>query len=137
LIKRKNLKRKSKINFKKAKLSSPIKFKDIMQLNQYELIFWCINAGLLKKPYNCAVCKRRSGKTSAMNLIGKEEYFDKYVWKCSYHNCRSQRMIRTGNILLEQFSRIELRVILIFIFQHFTFMIPAIVSKATLGISLK
>jgi len=37
------------MNFKKTKLSSPIKFKDIMQLNQYNLIFLCINAGLLKK----------------------------------------------------------------------------------------
>jgi len=45
-------------------------------------------------------------------------------------------MIRIGNTLLEQFSRIELRVNLILIFDYFIFII-VIVSKATLSISLK
>ena len=121
-----------KIKSKEAQDQSPIDFKKIFTSNNEELILWCIKIRLIFKPQRCQKCKRKLGKTSSARLVRRETYLDKYVWRCCDKECRDIRNIREGNRLLEMFSKVELKIILIYIFTHFCFLTPASASNKTL-----
>ena len=93
--------------------------------------------GLIFKPQRCQKCKRKLGKTSSVRLVRKETYLDKYVWRCCDKECRDIRNIREGNRLLEMFSKVELKIILIYILTHFCFLTPSSASNKTLNLGYK
>ncbi len=71
-----------------------------------------------------------------MRLAGAKYYLDKFVWRCEDRNCGGIQNIRKGNIFLETFAKTRVKILVIYIFTHFPFMIPASVSSKTLGLSL-
>ena len=117
--------------------NQPINFKQIFLLDNKELIYWCIEAKILRKPSCCPSCRKRTNERNAVRLSGCQEYIDKYVWRCTNKDCTLKQNIRLNNLLLESFSRVKLRILFIYIFTHFSVMLPPIASSKTLGLSLK
>ena len=114
-----------------------IKFKDIFLLDDKELINWCLDVKLLKKSNNCKSCRNKTGKVVYVRLSQNKKFVDKYVWRCLNKDCSWTEHIRKGNKLFDEFPRIKLRIILIYIFTHFTVLFSPIHSHKMLGISLK
>ena len=102
-----------------------------------EFIEWCLNAQILKKPSYCKLCRSKKGKINTFRLIRLEEYLDKYVWRCKDKDCRSKLCIRTNNKLLTTFCNVELKILLIYVFMHYCYLVPPSTSNQTLGICLK
>ena len=119
----------SQVNNKK------IDFTGVFEKDEH-LIWWCVKNGLLKQPKSCNVCRRQIGKTNTFRLTQNQAYFDKYVWRCKEKSCRNIQYIRKGSKLFESFPRIKLKFLLIYIFTHFCFLVPATTSSKTLKLSL-
>ena len=117
------------------KLKKKTNFKDIFILENKELVYWCVEKGLLKKPSCCQVCRRRAGKIKEVRLSGSKKFLDKVIWRCKDRSCGGIINIRRGNKLFEAFSKIKLRFILIYIFTHFTVMLSPDATCKTLGVS--
>ena len=115
----------------------PINFKEIITTNEEQLLLWCLKVGLITKPQRCNECKQSFGKVSSVRLERRETCLDKFVWRCSYKECKSIRNIRTGNKLLEMYSKLKLRIILIYIFTQYCFLVPAVTSHQSLNIRYK
>jgi len=113
-----------------------IDFSSILTYNSQELILWCLKTGILKHPKRCSKCRSKSGKNSLLRLEAREKSLDQYVWRCKEKTCKEIRNIRTGNKLLESFPKVELKIILIYIFTQYCFLIPAVTSIQTLGIGV-
>jgi len=124
---------------KKKSFTNPdeINFKDIFNKRDEELILWCEDIGLIKRPNYCKVCRGRSGKINRYKLISMKNYSDGYVWRCQQKECRNIQYIRKDNKLLETFSRVKLRILLLYIFSHYSFLVSASISSKTLGLSLR
>jgi len=76
------------------------------------------------------------GKRIQMKLTANKNYLDRYVWKCPNRSCRGIENIRKGNKLFESFSKIKFKIILVFVFTHFTAMISPKLSQQILGLNL-
>jgi len=112
-------------------------FSSIFSLDEKELILWCVNVGIIQKASRCPTCRSKTGKTFGLRLSGYKNCFDKYVWRCQKRDCGYMAFIRTGNKLLEAFSRIKLRILLIIVFSHFAFLIPSTVTMKTFRLGPK
>ena len=130
-----NFRKKKKV-IKKCKEKSG-NFCDFLYKSEEEIILWCLETGLLKKPKCCNECRKKSGKIIAYRLIQRKEALDNYVWKCKNKNCKMSRNLRIGNKLFESFPKISIRILLLYIFQNYCFLIPASVSRKTLNLGLK
>lgn len=117
--------------------SDKIDFKEIFCKSNEELIIWCVKVGIIKKPSYCKNCRSRVGKINRYRLTATERYLDLYAWKCQDKNCRDTQWIRTGSRLLEAFPKVKLRILLIYIFNHFCFLISAKDSREMLGLNFK
>jgi len=139
-----------KVKVTKKSRDEPKKFEDQKEEKQKEIIFkemftkegeefieWCLNAQILKKPSYCKLCRSKKGKINTFRLIRLEEYLDKYVWRCKDKDCRSKLCIRTNNKLLTTFCNVELKILLIYVFMHYCYLVPPSTSNQTLGICLK
>ena len=76
--------------------------------------------------------EKQDGTNLNLNISASKNYLDKYVWKCSNRDCRGIENIRKGNQVFGNFPKIKLRILLIFIFTHFTSMISPTISQKTL-----
>ena len=114
-----------------------INFKDISTKEGEDFIAWCLQAELLKKPSYCKNCRSKTGKINTFRLIKNEEYLDKFVWKCKDKNCRNSQTLRANNKFLSSFPHIEIKILLIYVFAHFCYLVPASTSNKTLGICFK
>jgi len=70
-----------------------------------------------------------------MRLSGSKNYVDDHAWHCSNKDCTGIENIRNNNILFNSFPRIKFRILLIFIFTHFTVLLSPVLSKTILGLS--
>jgi len=115
-------------------LVKKINFKEIFLLDNKTLILWCVENNILRKPVCCPTCRKRTNKMKEVRLSNSKNYMDKVIWRCKDRSCGGIVSIRKGNKLLETFYKIKLRIILIFIFTHFSVMLPPVASCMTLGI---
>jgi len=114
-----------------------INFKSIFTLTGEDLIIWALNTKLLKKPSYCKLCRRNTGRKIMMQLCANRNYLDGYIWKCRSKECGEIENIRKENKLFSNFSKIKLRILLIYIFSHFAFLFSPVNSRKILGLSLK
>lgn len=128
------VKTKSRNSISQIHAKKKINFKDIFLLENKELVYWCVENGILRKPTYCHSCRNRTGKINEVRLSNSKNYLDKVIWRCHNKNCGGIINIRKNNRLLEKFSKIKLRLLLIFIFTHFTVFFPPSASCVTLGI---
>ena len=123
-VKKKVFKSKSKVNQDDKMIpEQEINFQEIFTLNDEDLIYWALNAKLLKKPSFCKICRNTTGKKVIMKLIANKNYLDKFIWRCNNKDCGAIENIRNRNNLFGEFPRVKLRILLIFIFTHFTVML--------------
>ena len=113
-----------------------INFQEIFTLNDEDLIYWALNAKLLKKPSFCKICRNTTGKKVIMKLIANKNYLDKFIWRCNNKDCGAIENIRNRNNLFGEFPRVKLRILLIFIFTHFTVMLSPSLSQQILKLNL-
>lgn len=114
-----------------------VNFQEIFTRDDKELVQWCVDAGILKKPHRCKVCRSRWNKFNEVRLAGAKAYIDKVAWRYKDRFCGGIQGIRNGNKLLEAFPRIKLKILLIYIFSHYCFMISNCISYRTLGLTPK
>jgi len=114
-----------------------LKFRKIFTLENKELVNFCLENEIITKPPCCHTCRKRSGKIKELRLSASKNYPDGVIWRCKDRNCGGIKSIRSDNFLLEKFKNIKLRLLLIFIFTHFTVMLCPIASCLTLGLSLR
>ena len=139
VVKRKVIKKTTKGETFNEKMieEKEINFKDIFLLGDKELIYWCTNVKLLKKPNSCKSCRNKIRKAVHVRLAANKKYIDKYVWRCCDKDCGWTEQIRKGNRLFDEFPRVKLRLLLIYIFTHFTVLLSPVLSSQMLGMSLK
>lgn len=114
----------------------PINFTDIFILDLKDLIKWCVKTGFLKKPSFCYFCYNEYGIRNCCKLSGSKNYIDKYCWKCKDKTCKRKINIRKGNKILENFPKIKLKILLVYILTHFSVLIPPSTSSRILSLSL-
>jgi len=109
----------------------------IFTLSHEDLIYWVIKSKLLKKPNGCKLCRKKTGKRVFKKLISNRNYLNQCVWKCPYKGCRGVENIRNGNKLFENFPKMKLRILLIYIFTHFNAMMvsPSISQGCRISLS--
>jgi len=90
-----------------------INFKDIFTLESKELIVWCLEHKILKKPTSCHLCRKRTRKIKGFRLSRSKNYLNKVVWRCMNRSCGCMINIRKGNKLIEPFSKVKLKFIFI------------------------
>jgi len=136
-VKKKVFKSKSKVNQDDKMIQEQeINFQEIFTLNDEDLIYWALNAKLLKKPSFCKICRNTTGKKVIMKLIANKNYLDKFIWRCNNKDCGAIENIRNRNNLFGEFPRVKLRILLIFIFTHFTVMLSPSLSQQILKLNL-
>ena len=118
-----------------ANLQKEINFKDIFTNEGSDLIFWCVKVGLIKEPTYCKLCRRRTNKINSFRLSKKEKAFDRFVWRCKNKDCGNIEYIRKNSQLLSSFPRVNLRILLIYIFHHFCFLLPPSITNKTFNLS--
>ena len=109
-----------------------INFQKILTLCDKELILWALDNQLLREPHCCKECRNKENKKVKMKLSQNKNYVDGFVWKCK---CGGMENIRKGNNLFENFKKIKLRLILIYIFTHFTILLSPTISQTILGLN--
>jgi len=118
-----------------ANLQKEINFKDIFTNEGSDLILWCVKVGLIKEPTYCKLCRRRTNKINSFRLSKKEKAFDRFVWRCKNKDCGNIEYIRKNIPLLSSFPRVNLRILLIYIFHHFCFLLPPSITNKTFNLS--
>ena len=117
--------------------STGIEFKTIFTCSEEDLIYWCVKTGILRKPIHCKRCRSLTGKIITYKLSGSTSYFDNFVWRCKNKDCKNIVYLRKDNKFLESFPRINLRILLLYVFTHFSYLVPPKTSCDTLGLNFE
>ena len=112
-----------------------IDFRALFQMNDRQIIEWCLEHRVLIDPVECPICRVRMQQRRRLRLSGTARNKDRYQWRCSLRSCGFTKSIRSENNFFSILPRVSIRIILLYAFTHFVYMISPQTSRRVFGLT--